>query len=69
VKRHPSVVCFAFDSFFVSFVLSRSFFSQEWKMWEQFVYSDLNSAFDLDSLENSHPIEVQVNHANEVDEM
>jgi aminopeptidase N len=38
-------------------------------MWEQFVYSDLNSAFDLDSLENSHPIEVQVNHANEVDEM
>jgi puromycin-sensitive aminopeptidase len=37
--------------------------------WEQFVYSDLNSAFDLDSLENSHPIEVPVGHASEVDEI
>ena len=38
-------------------------------MWDQFVYSDLNTAFELDSLENSHPIEVPIFHASEVDEI
>jgi puromycin-sensitive aminopeptidase len=38
-------------------------------MWEQFVYSDLNSALELDALENSHPIEVPIYDASEVDEM
>jgi puromycin-sensitive aminopeptidase len=41
----------------------------EWGMWNQFVESDLNSAFDLDSLESSHPIEVPIFHANETDEI
>lgn len=43
-------------------------FFPEFKMWEQFVYSDLNSAFELDALASSHPIEVPVGHASEVDE-
>jgi len=44
-------------------------FYPEWKMFEQFVYSDLNTSFELDSLVNSHPIEVTINHASETDEI
>jgi puromycin-sensitive aminopeptidase len=41
----------------------------EWQMWEQFVYNDLASSMELDSLESSHPIEVAVGPASEVDEI
>lgn len=41
----------------------------DWQIWTQYVSSDFNMALDLDGLENSHPIEVAVNHPDEVDEI
>ena len=41
----------------------------EWDIWTQFVYLDLGSAMSLDSLENTHPIEVPINHPREITEI
>ena len=41
----------------------------DWALWDQFVYSDVNAALALDSLLSSHPIEVQVERAEDVDEI
>ncbi len=41
----------------------------EWQIWTQFVYSDLSRALDLDGLENTHPIEVEVKDPNEISEI
>ncbi|MBI3631917.1 MAG: M1 family metallopeptidase [Candidatus Vogelbacteria bacterium] len=41
----------------------------EWDIWTQFVYSDLNRALELDSLVNTHPVEVLVNHPREIREI
>ena len=41
----------------------------DWALWDQFVYSDVNAALSLDSLLSSHPIEVQVERAEDVDEI
>lgn len=41
----------------------------EWDIWTQFVVMDLARALELDSLNNSHPIEVPVGHPAEVDEI
>ncbi|MCA9356050.1 M1 family metallopeptidase [Candidatus Nomurabacteria bacterium] len=41
----------------------------EWKMWEQFVALDLSTALSLDSLENTHPIEVDVHDPKEIGEI
>jgi len=41
----------------------------EWKMWEQFVVSDQSAALRLDSLQTSHPIQVPIIHAEEVEEV
>lgn len=41
----------------------------EWEVFNSFVSSSMQSALDLDSLKNSHPVEVQVYHANEIDEI
>lgn len=41
----------------------------EWEMWTQFVYQDMGSALDLDALETSHPIEVEVSNPSEIDEI
>ena len=41
----------------------------EWQMWTQFVYSDLSRALELDGLENTHPIEVEVTDPNEISEI
>lgn len=38
----------------------------EWKMWEQFTTSDLIAAQKLDSLENTHPIEVELHNPDEI---
>ena len=38
----------------------------EWKMWEEFTREDMQRAKSLDSLHNSHPIEVPIDHADEV---
>ncbi len=41
----------------------------EWQIWTQFVYSDLSRALDLDGLESTHPIEVEVKDPNEISEI
>eukprot|EP00049_Salpingoeca_infusionum_P010151 m.171714 g.171714 ORF g.171714 m.171714 type:complete len:874 (+) comp14559_c0_seq1:346-2967(+) len=41
----------------------------EWKMWDQFVTSDLAAALRLDALRSSHPIQVPIKHAHEVEEV
>ena len=41
----------------------------EMDIWTQFVSDTLISALELDALKNSHPIEVEVGHPNEVDEI
>jgi puromycin-sensitive aminopeptidase len=41
----------------------------EWNMWTQFVTDDYAHARDLDALDNTHPVEVEVYHPHEVDEI
>lgn len=41
----------------------------DWNIWQQFVYIDFNSALELDCLANTHPIEVPVNHPDEIGEI
>jgi aminopeptidase N len=38
----------------------------EWKVWTQFAVDDLQLALKIDSLEHTHPIEVPVNHPDEI---
>jgi aminopeptidase N len=40
-----------------------------WKIWESFVAEVFAQAQSLDSLESSHPVEVTVHHASEVNEI
>lgn len=44
-------------------------FHPEWDVWSQFVAEGVQSAFQLDSLRASHPIEVPVKNALEVDQI
>lgn len=41
----------------------------EMRIWSNFVSDKLMTALQLDSLQNSHPVEVPVNHPNEIDEI
>ncbi len=41
----------------------------EWEIWKQFVSGRLNTALNLDSLQNTHPIEVPVHHPDEINEI
>lgn len=41
----------------------------EYDVWTQFINSDLGRALELDALDNSHPIEVEVGRPSEVDEI
>ncbi|XP_069607811.1 puromycin-sensitive aminopeptidase [Ranitomeya imitator] len=41
----------------------------EYDIWTQFVSADYTRAQELDALDNSHPIEVDVGHPSEVDEI
>ena len=41
----------------------------EWNMWTQFVTDDYTHARDLDALDNTHPVEVEVHHPREIDEI
>uniref|UniRef100_A0A8C4Z6H6 Aminopeptidase n=1 Tax=Gadus morhua TaxID=8049 RepID=A0A8C4Z6H6_GADMO len=41
----------------------------EYDIWTQFVSADYTRALELDALDNSHPIEVNVGHPSEVDEI
>lgn len=49
--------------------LATDFCFPEAQMWKQFVYQDMGSAFSLDALKSSHPIEVPVSHPDEIDEI
>ncbi|KAI1489489.1 peptidase family M1-domain-containing protein [Biscogniauxia mediterranea] len=49
--------------------LSCNAFYPEWKVWENYVTDNLQSALGLDSLRSSHPIEVPVKRASEVDQI
>ena len=40
-----------------------------WKMWPQFTTGHLSAALRLDSLKSSHPIQVPIHHAEEVEEV
>ncbi|CAF9915598.1 Aminopeptidase 2 mitochondrial [Imshaugia aleurites] len=44
-------------------------FYPEWKVWEGYVVGDLQNALSLDSLRSSHPIEVPVKRADEVNQI
>ena len=41
----------------------------EWNIWERFTTDTLNIALRLDSLKNTHPIEVEVHHPDEISEI
>jgi len=41
----------------------------EWKMWDQFVITDQSAALRLDSLQTSHPIQVPIIRAEEVEQV
>ncbi|XP_059643545.1 aminopeptidase M1-like isoform X1 [Cornus florida] len=51
----------------VSYLATDSLFP-EWKIWTQFL-EECNHGLRLDGLEESHPIEVEINHAGEIDEI
>ncbi len=38
----------------------------DWEMWTQFASNDQQAAFRLDALDNTHPIEVPINHPDEI---
>ncbi|MCA9325314.1 M1 family metallopeptidase [Candidatus Saccharibacteria bacterium] len=38
----------------------------EWKIWEDFIVSEQSQALKLDALENTHPINVTINHPDEI---
>ena len=44
-------------------------FQPEWKVWEQYVTDNLQQAMSLDSLRSSHPIEVPVKRADEINQI
>lgn len=44
-------------------------FYPEWKVWEGYVTDNLQSALGLDSLRSSHPIEVPVKRADEINQI
>ena len=41
----------------------------KWDIWTQFVSTEMADAFSLDSLKNTHPIEVEVGHPAEISEI
>ncbi len=41
----------------------------EWQMWTQFLSYDTNRALNLDGLKNSHPIEQEVKHPSEIEQL
>ncbi|ODV83652.1 hypothetical protein CANARDRAFT_202874 [[Candida] arabinofermentans NRRL YB-2248] len=44
-------------------------FEKDWKVWENFVGDSLQSALTLDGLRSSHPIEVPVKRADEINQI
>ena len=52
----------------MSWYACNSFFP-EWKIWQSYVTGDLQSALSLDALRSSHPIEVPIKRADEVNQI
>ena len=48
---------------------SCNIFYPEWKIWQSYVINDLQDALSLDSLRSSHPIEVPVKRADEINQI
>lgn len=48
---------------------SCNIFYPEWKVWESYVIDNLQMALSLDSLRSSHPIEVPVKRADEINQI
>ncbi|GAC1392068.1 MAG: M1 family metallopeptidase [Candidatus Saccharimonadales bacterium] len=53
-----------FASWMEYFVIDRLF--PEWQMWTQFAIDEQQQALKLDALENTHPVEVTVQHPDEI---
>ncbi len=53
-----------FATWMANFVMDKLF--PDWDMWTQFVSDDYASAMSLDGLRSTHPIEVPVNHPDEI---
>lgn len=49
--------------------LAMSKFYPEWKVWESYVSDTLQASLSLDSLRSSHPIQVPVNRADEINQI
>ena len=56
-----------FASFMENFCIDNLF--PEWKVWNLFLANRYSAALGLDSLYNSHPIEVEVGHPSEINEI
>ena len=41
----------------------------DWRMWEQFTIDSQSAALNLDALRSSHPIQVPIAHAEEVEQV
>jgi len=41
----------------------------EWRVLEQYVVHELQSSFTLDALESSHPISIEVDYPDEINEI
>lgn len=53
---------------YMSYIVVDNLFP-EWHIWTRFVMHDHANALQLDSLENTHPIEVEVHHPNQISEI
>jgi len=49
--------------------LACNYLFPEWRVWDLFVTGSTSSAFNLDALETSHPIEVDIKAARDIDEV
>eukprot|EP01119_Soliformovum_irregulare_P006321 TRINITY_DN181_c0_g2_i1.p1 TRINITY_DN181_c0_g2~~TRINITY_DN181_c0_g2_i1.p1 ORF type:complete len:891 (-),score=308.06 TRINITY_DN181_c0_g2_i1:1031-3703(-) len=56
---------------FATFVGNQAIFHlfPEWDIWTQFIKDYMNRALELDALENSHPIEVEVESSAQIEEI
>ena len=41
----------------------------EWNIWQQFLYSVQGLAFDRDAMLTTHPVEQEVKHPRDIDQM
>lgn len=53
---------------FIEFLAIDSVFPK-WNIWDQFIFSEYSRGLELDGLKNTHPIEVEVHHPDEINEI